>query len=300
MAVRQRFIYFLLDFYDASLPFAPMFDIAKCTVRLAHREDRQDLIEISRHIWDGHDYLPLIVDRWISEPWFFVCEYEGRAIACLKLSKFPLNVIWFEGLRVHRKFQGKGVAKLMNRELLVFAAGLKAKNPALSFEFCTYYKNIESLALTSRLGSKQIEGFYVMERRGLRKIMEPEIIKDFGTEIFAEYPNYLPLNWHAVRSSAESLDFIRKHAIVFRTTRALYLVGKVGERCVTCLQAPNSDTLEDLRYLQYFFGSGKKLHVTLSANWQNHLTLMKENKFYFWDDEGEEALNMLVFSLPSG
>lgn len=276
-----------------------MFDIDKCSVRLARREDREDLIEISKRIWDGHDYLPQIVDRWIAEPWFFVCEFEAKVIACLKLSEMPDNVIWFEGLRVHAKYQGKGVAKLMNRELLKFASGLKSQNPALSFEFCTYYKNVESLALTSKLGSVKVDSFYNLERRGVRKVLVPEIITDYGREIFAGYPDYLPLNWHAVHSSEASLDYIRKHATVFRTPNSIYLLGRVGEQCITFLEPPQAEIGEDLRYMQYFFGSGKRISATISRHWQSYLPLLQENKFYFWDDNQDQSLNMLVFKLPS-
>lgn len=276
-----------------------MFEIEKCTVRLALPKDRGDLIEISKRIWEGHDYLPKIVDRWIDEPWFFVCEYEGKVIACLKLSQFPDQVIWFEGLRVHYKYQGKGVAKLMNKELLRFASGLKLQNPALSFEFCTYYKNTESINLTSKLGSQQVDGFFNMEKRGIHKVSKPEFVRDFGCEIFEHYPKYLPLNWHTVHSQVSSLKFIRQHAQVFKTPNSIYLIGEVGERCITFLDSPHPKLKEDLPYLQYFFGKGKHISVTMSSMFKSNLAWMRKHNFYFWDDEGEEALNMLVFILPS-
>jgi GNAT superfamily N-acetyltransferase len=275
-----------------------MFEINDCRVRLARPEDKAGLIEISRHIWDGHDYLPKIVDSWIAEPWFYVCEYHGKIIACLKLSRFPDKVLWFEGLRVHKDFQGKGVAKLLNQELMRLAQSLKAEDPALSFEFCTYYKNVESLALTAKLGSRQVAGFFSMEKHGVYRVAEPEFVSDFGMEIFVNYPSYLPLNWHAVHNKESSLEFIRSHARVFRTPRATYLVGTVGERCITLLDAPMPDITRDLPYFQYFFGIGKRINVTLSSSFEESLEMMKKFKFYFWEDDREQALNMLVFTLP--
>ena len=109
-----------------------MFILENCLVRLARPQDRQDLLAISRGIWAGTDYLPKVVDRWLAEDWFFVCEYQGRVIACLKLSLLPDNVLWFEGLRVHRRWQGKGIARFMNTEIFRFASGLKKEDPALS------------------------------------------------------------------------------------------------------------------------------------------------------------------------
>lgn len=276
----------------------PMFKLEDCLVRIARPSDRADLIEISRGIWEGHDYLPMIVDRWIGEDWFFVCEYQGKVIACLKLSIFPDNVLWFEGLRVHRRYQGKGIAKLMNRELMAFAASLKRQNPQLTFEFCTYYKNVESLAITSRMGSRQIAGYYNLERRGVVKTAVPEVILDYGREAFRHYPGHIPLNWHTVHNTGDALPFIRKHAEIFRTPQGLYLVGTVGERCITLLSDLPSDLQAELPYLQHYFGSRKKYSITIPQSMQAEIGRLRQSKFYFWDEEGEEALNMLVFCIP--
>lgn len=276
----------------------PMFILEDCLVRIARPSDRADLIEISRGIWEGHDYLPMIVDRWIGEDWFFVCEYQGKVIACLKLSIFPDNVLWFEGLRVHRRYQGKGIAKLMNRELMAFAASLATRNPALSFEFCTYYKNVESLAITRKMGFVVQEAFYNMERRGVVKVKEPEIVDDYDMEIFQNYPSHIPLNWHAVHAVEASLPFIKEHAMVFRTEKGLYLTGTVGERCITLLSDLPTDIDAELPYLQHIFGSRKKIGLTFSPAIRGEIPRLQEHKFRFWDERGEIAQNMLVFSLP--
>lgn len=276
----------------------PMFKLEDCLVRLARLQDREDLIAISRGIWEGTDYLPQVVDRWLAEDWFFVCEYQGRVIACLKLSLLPDNVLWFEGLRVHRRWQGRGIAKLMNTEIFRFAAELKQENPALAYEFCTYYKNYESLAITRKLGFVPQDGFYNLERRGVQRIVQPELVVDYGVEIFAHYPKYIALNWHAVHSKAEALPFIKKHAVLFRSPQALYLSGLVGEPCITLLSAMPADIEAELPYLQAFFGSRRKLSLTLPTEFAAQIPRLQQSKFYFWDDEGEVAMNMLVFALP--
>lgn len=276
-----------------------MFKIEDCILRLAQASDREDLIDVSRGIWGGHDYLPQILDRWIGEDWFFVCEYHGKVVACLKLTRLPDHVLWFEGLRVHRRYQGKGIAKLMNRELFHFAASLKKQQPELKYEFCTYYKNTESLAITARLGSKLLTAYYNLERRGVVRTQEPEIVQDYGMEIFLHYPQHLPLNWHVVHSKEESLPYIREHATVFKAKRALYLIGSEGERCITLLSDVPEDISVDLPYLQYFFGPRKLIRLTLPSTMRKQLPLLKQHKFYFWDEDGEEALNILLFSLPA-
>ncbi|MCK9557088.1 MAG: GNAT family N-acetyltransferase [Candidatus Cloacimonetes bacterium] len=275
-----------------------MFNISECTVRLALPQDKTGLIDISRHIWGGTDYLPQIVDRWIAEPWFYVCEYRGKVIACLKLSKLPDNVLWFEGLRVHKDFQGKGVAKLMNSEMMLLAKRLRAHDPLLRFEFCTYYKNIGSMALTSKLGSVQVEAFYSLTKCGVHRTAKPEFIKDIDESIFNYYPNYLPLNWQVVHSKQESLEYISQNAVVFQTPHSRYLMGRIGDPCITFLQPPTEYLKEDLPYFQYFFGARKHISVILNSGFKSYLPFMYRHKFFFWGETSEEALNMLVFTLP--
>lgn len=273
-----------------------MFKLEDCLVRLARPQDRKDLIEISRGIWDGTDYLPKVVDLWLAEDWFFVCEYQSRVIACLKLTAFPDNVLWFEGLRVHRKWQGKGVAKLMNTELFRFAAGLKRENPALSYEASTYYKNHESLGLMHKLGFRQREGFYNLERRGVQRIKQPELMEDFGIEIFAHYPRYLPLNWHAVHAKAEALPFIKQNATVFRSAGGLYLIGSAGSPCITLLSELPQDLEGELPYLQYHFGPRRTISLTLPQAFEPQIPRLQRSGF-FWEEDGKMPVNMLVFSL---
>ncbi len=274
-----------------------MFKLEDCLVRLARPEDREDLLAISHDIWDGDDYLPQVLDSWLVEDWFFVCEYHGRVIACIKLTLFPDNVLWFEGLRVHLRWQGQGIGKLMNKEVFRFASELKQGNSALTYEFCTYYKNYESLAITHKLGFRLQEGFYNLERLGIERTDQPEIVQDYGTEIFANYPRYLPINWHAVHAKAEILPFIKTHATVFRSPQALYLTGSAVGRSITLLSDLPEDIEAELPYLQHYFGPKRIIGLTLPSTFAEQTPRLKLSKF-FWEEEGEMVKNLLVFSLP--
>ncbi|NLN35235.1 MAG: hypothetical protein GX157_04450 [Candidatus Cloacimonetes bacterium] len=55
---------------------------------------------------------------------------------------------------------------------------------------------------------------------------------------------------------------------------------------------------EDLPYFQYFFGARKHISVILSPLFRSYLAQMYRMNFYFWGDNREAVLNMLVFTLP--
>lgn len=85
-------------------------DIVVCRPALA--KDTESVMELSSHIWDGGDYIPLVWEEWMADPdgLLGVAEMHGRVAGVFKLTKFQEGEWYMEGLRVHPDFQGRGVA----------------------------------------------------------------------------------------------------------------------------------------------------------------------------------------------
>jgi len=273
------------------------FQLSDCRVRLATESDTPDLITIAKGIWGGSDYLPRVLPLWLSEPYFFVCEYHGQVISCLKLSLFPDHVLWFEGLRVHKSFQGMGVGSLMNSELFRFAARLKKQDPRFTFEFCTYYQNAESLHLTKKLGFKIVKSFYTMDKNGIKAQKEPRIVTDYDISLFKIYSDYIPLGWQSVHNSPDSLPFIQKRCTVFQTPQARYLLAGVAEKNIVLLSPPVKDFKAELPYFQSFFPPRKRYGMVIPTHYKKHITHLNTFGFRFWDGESRPVKNMLVLKL---
>lgn len=69
--------------------------------------------KISERVWDGHDYLPFFIERWIAEGGVFVGEVSGKVIGVGRITRFGEREWWLEGLRVAIEEQGKGYGKEM-------------------------------------------------------------------------------------------------------------------------------------------------------------------------------------------
>jgi GNAT superfamily N-acetyltransferase len=84
--------------------------------RPAIERDLAEIQEFCKTIWDGHDYVPDVVNDWFHDPKgiFAVAEYEGRAIACSKISWLAEGQWWLEGFRVDPKYQGWKVGTLIH------------------------------------------------------------------------------------------------------------------------------------------------------------------------------------------
>lgn len=270
-------------------------DLKECLIRTAVAGDRDDLIRVSRGIWGGGDYLPRVLDRWIAEPWFLVCEYRGRVIACLKLSLFPDRVLWFEGLRVGLRYQNQGIATLMNQHAFALADRLRGEGKVDCFEFCTYYLNAESLHLTQKLGFKVVDSFWQLNKRGVKATLEPRLLPRVELAAFRLYGLYIPCAWQSVHHCPDSLPFLNRQGQMFQTPRATYYLGGSHEPHITLLEPPAPGIKDDLPYFQHFFGSRKSYGIIVPLKFKSSLPLLHELGFRFW--EREVAENMLVLRM---
>jgi GNAT superfamily N-acetyltransferase len=95
-------------------------DVDNVVCRPTLARDKEAVLELSSHIWEGNDYLPYVWDDWLADPngMFGVAELHGRIAGVFKLTKFQDDEWYMEGLRVHPDFQGQGVASHIHHYVL--------------------------------------------------------------------------------------------------------------------------------------------------------------------------------------
>jgi len=89
-------------------------------IRRAREGDTADMLEVTSHIWEGHDYVPLEWPAWLADPEgaLLVAEHNGRVIGLGKLSRLADKDWWMQGMRVHPEFEGHGVASQISEGLV--------------------------------------------------------------------------------------------------------------------------------------------------------------------------------------
>jgi N-acetylglutamate synthase-like GNAT family acetyltransferase len=77
--------------------------------------DRKRVVEITRDIWDGHDYVPRVFDDWVSDAGaaFQAIELDGVVVGLQRLRPYSSGLIWYEGLRVASTHRRQGLARTM-------------------------------------------------------------------------------------------------------------------------------------------------------------------------------------------
>ena len=88
---------------------------SELTLRPMRGADRDRVAEISRDIWDGHDYLPRVFDDWLADAGsaFQAAELDGVVVGVQRLRPIAPGLLWYEGLRVASTHRRQGLARTM-------------------------------------------------------------------------------------------------------------------------------------------------------------------------------------------
>ncbi|MFX1475994.1 MAG: GNAT family N-acetyltransferase [Promethearchaeota archaeon] len=103
--------------------------------RALEESDRDAILEIARTTWEGHDHLPKMFDEWIAysecHPLAITSEERVVALGCVRVIEEG-KTAWLEGLRVHKDFRGRGLARKITELLRDLAVELGARRARLT------------------------------------------------------------------------------------------------------------------------------------------------------------------------
>ncbi|MFP4461605.1 MAG: GNAT family N-acetyltransferase [Thermotogota bacterium] len=163
-------------------------------------KDKKGIIELCSQIWDGNDYIPSLLDRWlnITDPFLIVRDTQNDKICAIDHATIFNDVAYGEGLRVHVDYRGKGLAKLITKEIMreVLKRGVK------TYMALIFSQTKDSIHLSKKAFFEEINGFYLLEKAvktdsktvslkkdiNIRPIFPEEISrskKDFNQLLFA-------------------------------------------------------------------------------------------------------------------
>jgi ribosomal protein S18 acetylase RimI-like enzyme len=165
--------------------------------KLVH-EDYDDILEISKDIWDGTDYLPSIFHSWVEDKQgVFVGAVDtdlDKVIGVDKYTVLPDGTGWLEGMRVHIAYRGRKIAKLLTDHILNCAKADLQEGKIKKIAFSTHVTNVESIGMMEKYGF-EVEQQHILVHKE-REMLDPQLnIKSFtvkpwdiGFEEFANLP----------------------------------------------------------------------------------------------------------------
>jgi GNAT superfamily N-acetyltransferase len=192
-------------------------------IRKAAVEDRSGILEVAAQIWEGHDYVPQILDRWLAEGGLWVAELEGRVAGSAKTSILSPGEFWFEGLRVALAYRNRGVARALAEAQVEDALAQGAR----SIRYSTAEINQASIRIAHALGFREIARFTLIggpvgqgaEGPGIVRAADPDRVAEFifGSATYRENHGLLPHGWIFKDLSETVLAELVKEGAVFYT-----------------------------------------------------------------------------------
>lgn len=182
-------------------------------IRKITSSDLKDILEISSKIWGGHDYLPSVIDEWLTDPkcHTYGVETDGRIVAVGNLRLVDRGKTgWMEGLRVHVDYRRKGYADMLTQHFISLGETLKVKR----LRYTTGGNNRASIKLAKTAGLKRLFKMSVFWHENLKTIEDTTHIRTTvreatpseANEIHKTNPDLVPHNiliydWKAVEGT---------------------------------------------------------------------------------------------------
>jgi len=190
-------------------------------VRRLRDSDRKDIIEISSHIWEGHDYLPSVVDQWLhdSNSRFYGVEVRGRIVGVGRVRLVEDGRIgWMEGLRVHPDYRGRGFANDLTKAIVKEGELLGVER----LRYTTSDENTASVKIATMAGFSRILRMTVSWNHNLKQVPRTAVypaMRKFGPEktwrLLETNPRIIPhgiliYDWKALENTCPNLKAVGK------------------------------------------------------------------------------------------
>lgn len=164
-------------------------------------DDKPRVLEISKNIWEGDDYIHEIFDKWVFDPFgmFEGLHDEEKLIAYARMTYITPTDVWLEGLRKDTKIEIKGIGTdFLNHFLGILAT----KHDIRSVRFSTYFENYPSIISSERAGFRKILTCslknFEMIHKAPDKNIAPELTKNIS---FADFMDYIEKSEYKKRSN---------------------------------------------------------------------------------------------------
>jgi GNAT superfamily N-acetyltransferase len=166
-------------------------------------DDYDDIVDISKDIWEGSDYLPGIFHKWINDSGYFLGIVDVEKEKVIGTSKFSIlsdNTGWLEGLRVHKDYRGLKLGRLLSEKIIEIAKEAYSKGIINKIAYSTHISSKESISLMDSLG------FKLLQRQILVTKEADAIDKNLDISMFKIE------KWNIDYNEFESLDFLKRRS----------------------------------------------------------------------------------------
>jgi len=130
-------------------------------IRIAREADRERILAISAQVWDGYDYVPRVLDAWLSgeDGELLVALLDGSVAAFSYRTWLAERHAWLQGIRTDTARRGRGAGRALTEASLERSWRDGAQRIGLS----TYRDNAESMHIVEAYGFRRVASFVYLE-----------------------------------------------------------------------------------------------------------------------------------------
>lgn len=209
-------------------------------IRPARAEDKGPLMSFIKDVWGGHDYIPEVWDDWLKDPAgkMFVVELDGVPVGMNHLKFLEDGSAWFEGVRVHPDFRGRGLASMLGENSMKIARNRGVD----TFRLTSGSHNKTAHRQIARINFAEVARFSAYQPRGkVRPRQTDDAIKATAKEFSQvlsqieqtkEYELGRGVFWHNWTATSLSPQVARRlvaEGAVWRNGEAVAVVREGGE-----------------------------------------------------------------------
>lgn len=131
--------------------------------KILTHDDYDDILEISKNIWEGNDYLPKVFHKWVDEKegCFLGLVKDNKIVALGKYTILLDKQGWLEGLRVHVDYRGQQLAHAISDMLFNIAREDLRNGKTTNIAICTHKDTKASIKMVESKNFKFIQGCLV-------------------------------------------------------------------------------------------------------------------------------------------
>lgn len=222
-------------------------------------QDYTDVVEICKDIWEGTDYLPSLFHGWVDDKTgIFIAAVDtdtNKVIGTDKYSILSDGTGWLEGIRIHKDYRGRKIAKLLTARVIEHALKDLQEGRVQKVAFSTHVSAVESISMMKQYGFR-IEQQHIIVKKDFDKLSPGADRSDFAVQ-----------PWSITYEEFANLPFIKRRGGIFHI--AFYF------------QKP---TAELFNYL-------KEHNCFVNINGYNGIYLLKGEPHFITEEESFHAID---------
>lgn len=264
-------------------------------------EDYEDILDISKDVWGGSDYLPEVFHQWVDDKGVFLGGIDvlrNKVVAVGKLSILSDKSGWMEGLRVHIDYRGKKLGRKISEELIRIAKIALIKGEINKIALATHLNNIESKALMEKLNFK-LSQVHTLAIRNVEAIDPKLTLYNFEVkawevnyEEFIKHPyisrrkGLLPLAFVFEKITSELFEKLKENHSFVMINGHTGIFKYKGEPNFLALEDTFEaiDTFMNYYLLKYKDKGVSEIYTPIMPGDKNLIEKFKRSKYISWSD----------------